>query len=238
MRQLSSILALVLVFLATGWFSISFAQSGASAPGNPPAPKPATAQQSATPADKKEQSTKLQKMVNEHKVITNEDMEKLHVAAGDKSAAQPERAASSSDAFHCDEECAKQARDIAGMGDDEEGEWQTQLAAARHFIVTDAEWKDAIWNGFDRTRTYCTFQKQLQTATPPSGDDYHSRYERAKQENYAEEMGRTLTNGVQSASERLNRLIDKTEETDPVRAAVMSVLAGRALNQCGTAIEP
>lgn len=227
----------ILALAVSGSFSFCAAQS------SPPAdsskdPKPAATSQEAVQDGKKTESAKLQKMVDEHRVITNEDLERPHVVTGEKYAIEQVRKTPPANPAVCDEECAKEARDRLGMDSSQEGEWQTQLAAARHYLATDADWRDAYTNGFQRVQTYCTFQRQLRTSASPSGDDFHSRYERAKREQYAEEMGRTLSNGVQSASERLNRMIEKAENADPVRAAVMSVLAGRALNQCANVIDP
>lgn len=223
--------------------AIAAAQTARPASGSKPAGSAAA--NPAPPSDaKKNDNSKLKKLVQEHKVLTNEDFEKSHATEAANSGAEPKSggeqklAVSTANGTICDDECADEARGRTDLGEDEEGEWQAQLASARHFIATDANWKDAYWKGFDSVRTYCGFQRQQQNAVLPSGSDYHSRYLRAQREQYNEEMNHTLGFNAQSASERLQRIVDEAGETDPVRAAVMSVLADRALNQCATPIDP
>lgn len=222
--------------------AIAAAQTAPPASGSKPAGSAAA--NAAPPSDaKKTDNSKLKKLVQEHKVLTNEDFEKSHATAANsgaepKSGGEQKPAVSPANGTVCDDDCAEEARGRTDLGEDEEGEWQAQLASARHFIATDANWKDAYWKGFDSVRTYCGFQRQQQNAVLPSGSDYHSRYLRAQREQYNQEMNHTLGFNAQSASERLQRMIDEAGETDPVRAAVMSVLADRALNQCATPIDP
>lgn len=180
----------------------------------------------------------MKKLVQEHKVLTNEDFEGSHPKEAVISGGEQKIAPPPANGTVCDDECANEARDRADMGEDQEGEWQNQLAAARHFIATDAGWKDAYANAFQKVQTYCAFQRQLQTATPPRGNDFRSRYERAKQDEYVSQMNHTLSFNAQSASERLSRIISEAEDADPVRAAVMGMLAEQALSQCATPIDP
>ena len=229
----------VLPFAILACVTVSAAQSAPPASAVKTASAPGATQ--ATSADaQKPANSKLKKMVQEHKVLTNEDFESSHAKETEpaKSGGEQKIAAPSGNGTVCDDECANEARERVDLDEDQEGEWQSQLAEARHFIATDASWKDAYWKGFDSTRTYCGFQRQLQNTATPSGNDYHSRYERAKREQYVQQMGHTLSFNAQSASERLNRMIEEAENTDPVRAAVMSVLADRALNQCADPIDP
>lgn len=227
-----------ILFLAvSGFFSISAAQSTTSADTSQ-STKAATAKQAAAPDAKKAGSTDLQKLVKDHKVITNEDFEGMHSNGGGKYRIEERRELPSADAGQCDEECAEEARERLGMGPSREGEWQAQLAAAKQYLATDAEWRDGYRDGMQRVKTYCTFQRQQQLAPPPSGNDFPSQYERAKRDEYVSSMNRTLSMGVQSASARLNRMIDEAQNVDPARAAIMSVLAERVLGQCADPSDP
>jgi pyruvate/2-oxoglutarate dehydrogenase complex dihydrolipoamide acyltransferase (E2) component len=229
--------ACILLLAICGWFSPCAGQSTPPADNKQSAKTPAVTQAPA-PAQKKTESAKLQQLVKEHKVITNEDLEGMHASEAGKGVTEKELSRASANPTECNEECAQEARERVGMGQDQEGEWQAQLATARQYIATSAEWKDAYRNAFQKVQTYCTFQRQLQTAAPPSGNDYQSRYERAKQDEYVRQMIRTLSMGAQGASQRLYRLIGEAQRLDAVRAAVMSVLAERALNQCSDPIDP
>jgi hypothetical protein len=178
----------------------------------------------------------LQKLAARHKVITNEDLENPHAQKHYR--LEKSNEAPSSDPAECDAECAAEAREVAGFGLDRLGEWNVQLIAARHSLATDAEWRRAYFDAFQKTKMYCALQKQQETAVPPSGNDYHSRMERARQEQYFNDMNHTLTTSLQGLSTQISQLIERSQETEPVRAAIMSVLAGRVFSQCASLIDP
>lgn len=180
--------------------------------------------------------TNLRKLAAEHKVITTEDLEKPE--AGKNYHLKAASESPSPDPARCDAECAFEARDIAGFGIDRLGEWDAQFIAAKQWLTSSYEWRRAYFEALQKTRMYCTFQDQQEKAQPPTGNDYRSRYERAKQEKYEDEMNRTLGMGVQNAAAQINRLIEEASEREPARAAVMSVLAGRIFNQCASLYDP
>lgn len=174
----------------------------------------------------------LKKLAQQHKVITTDDLEGLHSKERKYPLAKYSGKASSDPAL-CDADCAAEAREEAEMGPEREGDWQAQFSAAKHYLSGDVNWRYAYMNGLQKAQMYCTFQGQLRKAPPPSGNDYQSRVERAKREQYEEDMDHTLSVGLQGVSTQMNNMIAEAQKTDPVRAAIMSVLARRIFNQCG-----
>lgn len=177
-------------------------------------------------------ASNLKKLAQEHKVITTDDLEASRSKEKKPQEFAKTAGKAQADPAACDADCADEARDEAGMGPDREGEWQAQFSAALHYLSGDATWRYAYTHGLQNAQTYCSFQEQLRKAPPPSGNDYRSRMERAKQEQYAHDMNHTLSVGLQGTRTQMNILIEDAEKTDPVRAAVMSVLAQRIFNQC------
>lgn len=72
----------------------------------------------------------------------------------------------------------------------------------------------------------------------PSGNDYRSRMERARQEQYVSDMNHMLSTNLQGLRSRINGLIGDAQTTEPARAAIMRVLAGRIFNQCAALADP
>jgi hypothetical protein len=85
---------------------------------------------------------------------------------------------------------------------------------------------------------YCTFLDQQRKAPPPSGNDFQSQFERAKQDQYTSDMDHTLNVGVQGVRTNMDRMIDEAQQTEPVRAAIMRVLAQRIFDQCASSYDP
>lgn len=174
----------------------------------------------------------LKKLAQEHKVITTDDLGALHSKEREQHSLAKSNGKALSDPASCDADCAAEARDQVGMGPDQEGEWQAQLSAALHFLSEDTAWRYAYMNGLRKAKMYCTFQEQLRKTPVPSGNDYRSGVERARREQYADDMDHTLSMGLQGARTQMDNLVTNAQKTDPVRAAVMGVLAERVFNQC------
>ncbi|HEV2422893.1 MAG TPA: hypothetical protein VGS59_14370 [Candidatus Acidoferrales bacterium] len=214
--------------LFPSWALSGHTQTAAAAQQNPAN----AAHSGATTGSDHPPASSLKKLAQDHKVITTDDLERLHSEEKKQHEFTKAGGKVSSDHASCDEDCADEARAEAGMGPDREGEWQAQLSAALHYLSGDATWRYAYSNGLQKAQMYCSLQEQLRKAPPPSGNDYRSRVERAKQEQYAHDMNHTLSVGLQGTSTQMNALIGDAQKTDPVRAAVMSVLARRIFNQC------
>lgn len=171
-------------------------------------------------------------MLKAHRVITTDDIEAAQAGAAHQFQSKEFAEEASRDPALCDAECAAEARTELGMGPSQEGEWQAQLAAARQALAADREWRRVYIDGFDKVHRYCVFRDQIRKAPPPSGSDYHSAYERAEQERQISDMNRVLGQAVSGAAAQMERLSSTAEPIDPVRAAIMRVLAARVLNQC------
>lgn len=220
-------------------FSTAAAQSASSsASATHQASTTKTAVKQGAPEEKPSSSSNLRKLVETHKVITAEDLEKPRSNPQKEHHLEKVHESPASDPTVCDAECSAEARNEIGMGLSQEGEWQAQLTTAKHNLAADAEWRNAYADGLRKVQTYCTFLNQQRKAPPPSGNDFQSQFERAKQDQYISDMDHTLSVGVQSVRANMNRMIDEAQQTEPVRAAIMRVLAQRIFDQCAGSDDP
>jgi hypothetical protein len=133
----------------------------------------------------------------------------------------------------CDDQCADEARDMAGFGPDQEGEWRFALTAARRNLAADTAWPGAYVTLARAVKTYCTFQQQVQATATPSGNDYGSRVERARHDKYVENMGRVLGQTVDNANAQIDHMAQQADDNEePARGAIMRVLAQRVNHSC------
>ena len=134
----------------------------------------------------------------------------------------------------CDDRCADQARDMAGFGPDQEGDWRFALTAARRNLAMDTAWPGAYVTLTRAVKTYCTFHEQIQATATPSGNDYGSRVERATHDKYVEDMSRVLGQTVDNANAQIERMAQQADDNEePARGAIMRVLAQRVNDSCG-----
>jgi hypothetical protein len=176
--------------------------------------------------------------VETHKVVTTEDLEKSHSNPQTVHRLEKVHESPASDTAVCDAECTAEARNEIGMGLSHEGEWQAQLMTAKHNLAADAEWRNTYADGLRKIQMYCTFLDQQRKAPPPSGNDFRSQFERAKQDQYISDMDHTLSAGVQEVRTNMNRMIDEAQKIEPVRAAIMRVLMQRIFDQCAGSYDP
>jgi hypothetical protein len=132
----------------------------------------------------------------------------------------------------CDDECADEARAMAGFGPDQDGEWQFALTAARRSLAADTSWPGAYVTLSRAVNQYCTFQQQVQMTAVPSSNDYNSQLERAKRQKYVEDMSRVLGQNVTNANAQIERMAQEAEQSEPARGAIMRVLAQRVNDSC------
>jgi hypothetical protein len=229
----SGILA-VLIFLAPH----PAAAQSASSSGTAPAAQPETSKPSGEKQNPPAENPASQKPAKARKVITNEDIDTAHARNASKIGSDGKFAAPMFGNALCDEDCGLQARDQLGFGPEREGEWQMQLAAARRNLAADSAWQRAYWNASQKEHMYCDFVTQERNTILPEGNDYWARVDRAKHEQYVEDMGRTLSQGVQSATNQINQLIEATRPIDPVRAAIMGVISFQVFNSCPAIVDP
>lgn len=218
-------------------FSTAAAQSASSAATDQASATKAAVKQAA-PDGKSSPSSSLRKLVGTHKVITTEDLEKPHPNSQKEHHLEKVHELQASDSAACDAECAAEARNEIGMGSSQEGEWQAQLMTAKHNLAADAAWRNGYTDGLRKVQMYCAFLDQQRKAPPPSGNDFQSQFERAKQDQYISDMDHTLSVGVQGVRTNMNRMIDEAQQMEPVRAAIMRVLALRIFDQCADSYDP
>jgi hypothetical protein len=172
------------------------------------------------------------------KVITNEDIEAAHAREGSKIGDDGNYAAPIFGSAVCNDQCAHMAHEELGFGPEQEGEWQMQLAAARHNLAVDSAWLREYGNASQKEKMYCDFLTQQQKVILPQGNDYWARVDRAKHQQYVEEMGRILSQGVESASNQINQVIEGVRPVDPVRATIMGVISYQVFNSCPAIVDP
>jgi hypothetical protein len=239
-RKAHSIRRLGLCVLALTWLG-SVRPVTAQSPGSG---NPAPAQDSTSPAqntspDKKPDKTPASGGASatpaqgkKPKVITNDDINADRALHNDGSAGSASGRHAIPGTGVCDDECADAAREMAGFGPDRDGEWQFALTAARRNLAADTAWPGAYVTLERAVKQYCTFQQQVQMTAVPSGSDYNSQVERAKRQQYVEDMGRVLGQNVENANAQIERMAQGADESDPARAAIMRVLAQRVNDSC------
>jgi len=213
------------------------AQSGPSSrnPTTAPADAPKSSDEKPTPAAGNAPAAKPAKP---HKVITNEDIDAAHAREGSKIGDNGKYAAPIFGSAVCDDDCAHRAHDQLGFQPEQEGEWQMQLAAARRNLAADSAWLRAYGNASQREKMYCDFVTQEQNTILPEGNDYWARVDRAKHQQYVQDMERTLSQGVQGAANQIHQLIEGVRPIDPVRAAIMGVISYQISNSCPAIVDP
>jgi hypothetical protein len=215
-----------------GSFQFASAQSSPNV-GNPPPAQNSTDKKPDKPAVTSDApAPPITPRAKKPKVITNDDIKADRARHNDGFAGGTKDKHAIPGTGICDDECADEAREIAGFGPDQEGEWRFALTAARRSLATDPAWPGAYATLARAVKTYCTFQAQLQTAAVPSGNDYGARVERARREKYVEDMSRALGQSVTNANAQIDRMAQEADGLEPGRSAIMRVLAQRVNDSC------
>ena len=158
------------------------------------------------------------KAAKKKKVFTDDDVSALRAKSRLANDDAPDSAMIYGAVGACDAEC------------EEEGEWKLQLTAARREIGEDHAWRELYAKGQQTMRTVCGLRAQIENARVPSGGDYQSRLERAKQQKMFEDeaamMNQQMANGVAA----MNQHTAQFSEREPVRAGIMAVIGERLFN--------
>jgi hypothetical protein len=160
-------------------------------------------------------------------VITNEDLDSRSANGGKDEKFIPGEGS----LLTCDSSCEQAARNELGYDSDNEAEWRVQIVRARHDLVEDAAWRGLLSQAVQQTHYYCNFLLQESQQTAPSGNDYNSRAQRARNAHYFENMGRTLRQGLESLTNRMQEHIEEVRVLSPARAAMMNAQATRIMNR-------
>jgi hypothetical protein len=192
---------------------------------DPPPAKPAPAVVSPAPATGASQ--KPAAPAKPKHVITNEDLEP-HSANGPNDG---KFIAGEGSLLTCDAACEQAARNELGYDSDNEAEWRVQIVRARRDLLDDTAWRGLLSQAVQQTKYYCNFLLQESQQTAPSGNDYNSRAQRARNANYFENMGRTLQQGLESLTNRMQEHIQEVRVLSPARAAMMTAQATRIMDR-------
>ena len=196
---------------------------------NPPSPTPSDPPVTAAPAPAADASHKPASPSKPKHVITNEDLEPH--SSGSAHAKGGEFVPGESPLLSCDASCEQTARNELGYDSDNEAEWRAQVVPARRELLEDTVWRGMLSQAIQQTHYYCNFLLQQMQQTASSGNDYNSRAQRARDNNYFENMGRTLRQGIEATMNRMEQHTNEVRVLSPVRAAMMSAQAARILNR-------
>jgi hypothetical protein len=222
---------LLFAFILLGSFRFAAPQSSSNG-SNPPPPQTSTSTKSDKGHENSAGGISTPAQTKKPKVITNDDINADRARHNDGFAGGAKDTHAIPGTGVCDDECAEQAREMAGFGPDQDGEWRFALMAARRSLATDPAWPGAYATLARAVKTYCTFQEQLQRTAVPSGNDYGARVERARREKYVDDMSRALGQTVTNANAQIDRMAQQAEEYEPARAAIMRVLVQRVNDSC------
>jgi hypothetical protein len=199
--------------------------SNAQSSTDPPPAKSAAA--AASPAPATSVSQKPASPAKPKHVITNEDLEPHSPNAANDGQYLPGEGSM----LNCDSACEQAARAELGYDSDNEAEWRVQIVRARRDLTEDTAWRGLLSQAVQQTKYYCNFLLQESQQTAPSGNDYNSRAQQARNANYFENMGRTLRQGLESLTNRMQEHIQEVRVLSPARAAMMNAQATRILDR-------
>ena len=212
---------------ATTWFFLCSSGSRAQTSSAPAPAASAPAAAAPTPAADTSQKTAVRSKPKH--VITNDDLEPH--SSGDANAKDGKFMPGESPLLNCDSSCEEAARNELGYDSDNEAEWRVQIVRARRDLVEDNAWRGMLSQAIQQTNYYCNFLLQQSQQTAPSGNDYNSQVQRARNANYFENMGRTLRQGLESLMNRMQEHIREVRVLSPARAAMMTAQATRILDR-------
>jgi len=193
-------------------------------------PLSSRAQNSSTPAPETPTTDSAKKPTPPAKpkhVITNEDLEPRSNANAKDGKFLP----GESSLLICDTSCEQAARSELGYDSDNEAEWRVQIGRARRDLLEDTTWRGMLSQAIQQSNYYCNFLLQQTQQTAPSGNDYNSQVQRARNANYFENMDRTLKQGLQSTMNRMQEHMKEVQVLSPVRAAMMSAQTTRIFDR-------
>jgi hypothetical protein len=195
-----------------------------------PAQSPATPAQP-PPAGQKDSAPKASAPAKPKKVITNEDLEPRSAPSQTPAGAGKTIVTDSNSLMKCDATCEQEARQEAGYDEDREAEWRMQIVSARSELAADSAWRELLGQAIQQTTSYCNLLAQESQKVSPSSNTWNARVQRARAEQYYENMEHSLQQSLQAVTGRMNSTIESVSELSPVRAALMRVQASRILGR-------
>jgi hypothetical protein len=228
-----AILPLAAILLSAGLVGGVAAQSSAQ----PPTAQNAAAHASPPPAAASSTSASVQENSNaakppkKRKVFTDDDLAALHAKGG-----IADDGAGSVMIYGtlgaCDLECEQEVKNEMQVTPEQEGEWKLQMTAARREIGEDRQWRELYGKGQQVLKWVCTLHDQEINVPLPSGNDYQSRLERARQQKMFEEQELASERQMQNLQFGMSQYIQQISASEPVRAVMMDVIARRLFDRC------
>jgi hypothetical protein len=236
MNRWRVLLPLAAIFLAAALRSGIAAQSVAPppAPAVPASPSEPAAVPPAVPAKQPaaQQTANPTKVLKKHKVFTDDDVPALRAKGGLANDDDAGSAMIYGSTGNCDADCEQKIKEIVGIAPEQEGEWKLQLTAARREVGEDHQWRELYWKGQQTMRNFCGLQTQMENVPEPSGNDYQSRLERARQQKMFADAERSVGQQIQNVLAQINQYIQQFSSREPVRAAYMGVTAEHLFKTC------
>ena len=225
------------IFAVAGFFLAGALSGGVPAQSVAPFPAPAPAMP-ASPAAAPAKPAGAQdnpgaaKAPKKKKVFTDDDVSALRAKSHLADDGDGASAAIYGATGACDADCVAEIKEKLGITPEQEGEWKMQLTAARREIGEDHAWAALYAKGQQTMRSVCVLRTQIANAAVPSGNDYQSQLERAKQQKMFDDeataMGQQIANSVGAMNEHITPLA----ASEPVRATMMAAIAARLFNGC------
>ena len=227
-----AIFLLAAILLAASLSRGVAAQSSTQPPAaqNAAAPAPPAAAASTSSNAAQENSTTA-KPPKKRKVITDDDLAALHAKGGiaNDDAASPKIYGTLG---ACDLECEQEVKDEMQVTPEQEGEWKLQMTAARREIGEDRQWRELYGKGQQVVKWVCMLRDQEMNVPLPSGNDYQSRLERARQQKMFEEQELASEQQMQNVQFGMSQYIQQISSSEPVRSVMMDVIARRLFDRC------
>ncbi len=205
-------------------------RTGIAAQSAAPPPAPAVPASPAEPAA--QQTVNPAKAPKKHKVFTDDDVPTLRAKGGLANDDDAGSAMIYGSTGNCDADCEQKIKQIVGIAPEQEGEWKLQLTAARREVGEDHQWRELYWKGQQAMHNFCALQTQMENVPEPSGNDYQSRLERARQQKMFEDAERSVGQQIQNVLAEINQYIRPFSHSEPVRAAYMGVTAEHLFRTC------
>ena len=225
-----------------GIFLVAALRTGIAAQSVPPPPAPAAPASAAAPSaippaapakqPAAQQSAATSNAPKKRKVFTDDDVPALRAKGG---LANDDGAGSApiyGSTGVCDADCEQKIKEIVGIAPEQEGEWKLQITAARREVGEDRQWRELYWKGQQTMHNFCSLQTQMENVPEPSGNDYQSRLERARQQKQFEDANRSVNQQLQNVLAEINQYIRPFIHSEPVRAAFMGVTAAHLFETC------
>jgi hypothetical protein len=182
------------------------------------------------PADRKDSPPKSSAPAKPKKVITNEDFE-ARSTAGQAQAPGKVVVADSGSLMKCEATCEQEARQQLGYDADREAEWRMQIVSARSDLASDTAWRELLGQAIQQTTSYCNLLAQRSQKVSPSANTFYAGMQRARAEQYFQDMEHALRQSIQAVAGRMNAMIQQVNTLSPMRAALMSVQQSRILSR-------